>query len=237
MDPPVHFRHQPDNDRFELVFNYVNAAANIDRAFHFQRLISETIDATFARIRTNIEKELKKGGGGKKKKPQKNPADGNNCQAIQIVLTTQPATESIKTWIDFVAFVSESTANQAVLKVGEQNFNVTYNHPYVRQVAMPAMILVGFECYPAKFEVVFAEREQCKYQWYRGRAAADGKDDSIEWVECDNGDGFFYTVKSTDFQHKLKVILEMGCPSRVAIFFFCRKRVSTKSSNTRQVFC
>lgn len=223
MDPPVHFRHQPDNDRFELVFNYANEAANIDRAFNFQRLLSETIDATFTRIRTNIEKELKK-GGGKKKKPNKNPADGNNSQAIQIALTTQPATASIKTWIDFVAFVSESSANRAVLKVGEQNFNVTYNHPYVSQIAMPAMILVGFGCYPAKFEVVFAEREQCKYQWYRGRAAADGKDESIEWIECDNGNGFFYTVKSTDFQHKLKVTLEMGCFRSGNLLFFSSGR-------------
>lgn len=205
MDATAQFRHQPNTDRFELVFNYVNQAANINRLFNLQRFLSETTDATFNRMRTNIEKELKK-VGGKKKKPIKDATGGSGSGAIQIELITKPSTGLIETWIDFLAFINENTANQAELRIGEQSLRITYNYPYVSLIAMPAMMLVGYDCYPAKFDVVFAERQQCKYQWYRGGVTDDKKDESIEWIECDNGKDFFYTVKSSDFQHKLKVI-------------------------------
>lgn len=90
------------------------------------------------------------------------------------------------------------------LKVCDQEFSVAYNYPYVSQLTMPTIILVGFDCYPAKFEVIFTERDQCSFEWYKGIPSAKKNDLEIVWDKCKT-DGFFYKVQSTDLNHKLKV--------------------------------
>lgn len=208
MDEIAYFRHQSGTDKFELVFNYKNADAGIDRVFNLQRMVSETIDATFARIRTNIDKELKKGHGGKKKKPARN-APGNQeggCSVMPVELLTVPSTE-IQTWLDFIAFVEQSDS-KTTLKIGERKYAVTFNDPYVSQMSLPAVILIGYNCYPSRFEVVFAERDQCSFQWYRALPIPGEQNASnFNWIQCDNGNEFFYNVNANDFKHKLKVIV------------------------------
>lgn len=209
MEDIAYFRHQSGNEKFELVFNYKNADAGIDRMFNMQRMVSETIDATFARIRTNIDKELNKGrSGGKKKKPTKN-AHGNmesgGSSVILIELLTTPTVE-IETWLDFIGFAEQSDT-KTTLKIGERNYSATFNDPYVSQMSLPTVILVGYNCYPSRFEVVFAERDQCSYQWFRALPTSDEQNAAnVSWIQCDNGNGFFYNVNANDFQHKLKVI-------------------------------
>lgn len=198
----AYFRYHPNTDKFELVLNYVNADAGVDRVFNLQRSVSETIDATFNRIQTNITKELiKRKGGGKKRNRSNEPQ-----VSIEIELITVPADKTFETWMDFIAFIQQEDANEAALKVNEHSHKINYNYPYVSQMFMPAVILVGYVCYPSRFEVVFGERDECAYQWYRGLPIAGEKtDENIQWVECNNGNGFFYNVNANDFQHKLKV--------------------------------
>lgn len=198
----AYFRHQPTNDKFELVFNYVNTDAGIDRVFNLQRAVSETIDATFTRIRTNIAKELNK-RGGKKKIFASNLKQGSDSTKIELV--TGAVSRTFETWIEFIKFIELDT-NEAILMINEQGYKITYNDPFVAHMSMPTVILVGYDCYPTRFEVVFGERDKCLYQWYRGLPIAGQKtDENIKWIECDNGNGFFYNANANDFQHKLKV--------------------------------
>lgn len=83
-----------------------------------------------------------------------------------------------------------------------QEFEVAYNFPYVSQLTMPTVILVGFDCYPAKFEVVFTEPDKCVFEWFKGQPNAN--ETEVVWSKCEQ-EGFFYRVQPDDLRHKLKV--------------------------------
>lgn len=102
----------------------------------------------------------------------------------------------------FLADVDSHEFKATKLKVCGQEYDVAYNYPYVSQLVMPTVILVGFDCYPAKFEVIFTEREKCQFEWFKGLPNANEQD--IVWSKCDQ-ERFFYRVQPNDLGHKLKV--------------------------------
>lgn len=70
---------------------------------------------------------------------------------------------------------------------------------------MPTLILVGYDCYPAKFEVVFTEQDKCLFEWFKGLSNSENDTESnIVWNKCEQ-EGFFYRVQPNDLRHKLKV--------------------------------
>lgn len=207
----AYFRRHPNTENIELTFQYKNDALNIDRVFNFQRSLTETIETTLGRIRTNFEKELrKKGGGGgkKKKKPTDEPAGSEQSKPvevnIQLLKDGQPIEKEV-TWSDLFAEQGDGVNEEGLLlNILEQEYAVTYNYPYIGQFALPTIIMAGYQCYPAKCEVFFAKREDCLYEWFRGKAAEDANDaSSIDWQKC--GESFFYDVVATDVRHKIKV--------------------------------
>lgn len=68
---------------------------------------------------------------------------------------------------------------------------------------MPTVILEGFNSYPAKFDIVFTERDKCQFEWFKGKCD-DGNATEISWSKCES-EGFFYQVQRDDLRHKLKV--------------------------------
>lgn len=100
------------------------------------------------------------------------------------------------------ANVNEHEFKLSKLKVCDQEFSMAYNYPYVAELTMPLTILVGFDCYPATFKVEFTEREKCLFQWYRSKPSPD-KSHPV-WDKCEE-ESFFYRVKESDLNHKLKV--------------------------------
>lgn len=200
----AHIRHFENTRNFEIVFHYRNVAAGIDRIFNFQRNIDETIDLTLKRIRTNIQKEFDKIGGKKKKKPKADASEENSTGVKKVEIDLVTGRDDSTTWSNLLAKAATPHFDSLVLKVCEQEFQVTYNYPYFGNISLPSVILSGFQCYPAKFEVFFAERESCSFEWYRGLPAANKRDSDIVWMKCD-GSKFFYDVRSDDLGHKLKV--------------------------------
>lgn len=203
----AYFRHHANTENIELTFQYKNVAFGIDRIFNFQRSLTEPIETTFGRIRTNFEKELrKKGGDGGKKKKKSTSETVNNeqCRAvdlnIQLLKDGQPIAKDM-TWA--ILFAADGGAEGLVLKVLEQDYIVTYNHPYIGQFALPTIIMVGYQCYPAKCEVFFAKLEDCRFEWFRGKAQDEASDSKIDWEIC--GESFFYDVTAADVRHKIKV--------------------------------
>lgn len=72
----VYLRHQPNDQQFQINFQYKNQDLDIDRVFNFSRNVQETIQACTDRIRTNMEKEfLKKFRKKKVKVPKDIAAD------------------------------------------------------------------------------------------------------------------------------------------------------------------
>lgn len=206
----AYFRHHANTENIELTFQYRNDAFGIDRTFNFQRSLTELIETTFGRIRTNFEKELRKkcgGGGKKKKKPTAESVSSEQNQAvdvnIELLRDGHPIGKDI-TWADLFAAEGEGVNGKGlVLKVLEQDYIVTYNYPYIGQFALPTIIMVGYQCYPAKCEVFFADRRDCRFEWFRGKVEDESTDATIDWQQC--GEVFFYDVTAADVRHKIKV--------------------------------
>lgn len=201
----AYVRHFKNTRNFEIVFHYRNVTVGIDRIFNFQRNIDETIETTLKRIQANVQKEFSKvSGGKKKKKPKADPSEENQPGITTVEIDLVAEKDDSTTWSILLTKVETSDFDSIVLKVCEQDFKVVYNYPYVNQILLPSVILTGFQCYPAKFEVFFAERESCSFEWYRGLPTANKRDSDIIWIKC-VGSKFFYDVQSHDLGHKLKV--------------------------------
>lgn len=69
---------------------------------------------------------------------------------------------------------------------------------------MPTLILVDFNCYPSEFAVEFTERDECLFEWFKGKPNTNENDPITVWDKCGE-DAFFYKVQSDDLNHKLKV--------------------------------
>lgn len=208
MNQNAYIRHHSESKTIEVVFHYVNANTGIDRVFNFQRNIDEKIQTALARIRINVEKEFDKQSGATKKKSKKGKAASSNetksdDKEVDLVIEKDEST----TWKDLLTNANNNSLEGSVLKIFDQQYKVTLNYPYVSQIVMPTVILVGYDCYPSRFEVFFAERDECSFEWYRGLPTESKNDDDIEWIKCENGSGFFYNVQSMDFQYKLKVYI------------------------------
>lgn len=219
----AHIRRHGNANSIEIVFRYNNPQIGIDRVFNLQRNIAETITSSLQRIKTNVDKEFSK-NLKKKSKKTKNAAatsDASSSSAAAAapsappipprevdLLTEQTERSASTTWSDLLVNVDQHEFNGSKLKVFGQEFTLAYNYPYVSNITMPTVILVGFSCYPSKFEVEFTKRDECQFEWYRGRPTQNKKDSSdIEWNKCEQ-EGFFYNVQSKDLQHKLKVTLD-----------------------------
>lgn len=208
----AHIRRPADAATFEIVFRYQNQNVGIDRVFNLQRNITESITSTMNRIKTNIEKEHNK----KLKKTKKSKTSNTSAKAEsassgdssdQIVVDFVIERSETTTWSEIFANVDYHEFKTTKLKIVGQEFSVAYNYPYVSQVALPSVILVGFQCYPAKFEVMFTDRDKCTFEWYRGLPTPSKDDSNIVWSKCEQ-EGFFYDVQPSDLRHKLKV-----CPN------------------------
>lgn len=201
----VHVRRHVDATNIELVFRYQNPQIGVDRVFNFERNLSETINSTINRIKNNIEKEHNKKKKNKKKAPKGEGETVQPTQPIPIEVDFLFERTESTTWTDLLANVQDDTFKESKLKICGHEFSIAYNYPYVSEITMPSLILAGFDCYPAKFDVEFTEREKCIFEWYKGLPVAKGRDDDIVWNKCDQ-EGFFYKVQADDVHHKLKVI-------------------------------
>lgn len=203
----AHIRRHANAETVEIVFHYQNLGVGIDRAFNLNRSISEPITSSLNRIKTNIEKEYEKKlnkNKKSKKSKQENAESGEASTSVDRLVDFMIEKTETTTWIDLLANVDEHNFRDAKLKVYGQEFSVAYNHPYVMELTMPTVILIGYDCSPAKFEVAFTERDKCRFEWYRGLPSDSKNDSDIVWNKCEE-EGFFYRVQKTDLHHKLKV--------------------------------
>lgn len=198
----AHIRRPTDAATFDLLFRYQNHEIGVDRVFNFQRSLGETIYSTLNRIKTNVEKENHKKLQRLKKIKQKKGEIVNNSSQIEVDLLIEK--DESTTWTDVFTNVDDHEFKTNKLKVGDQEFVVAYNHPYVNELTMPSVILVDFDCYPAKFEVHFTERDKCRFEWYRALPSTTKNDPNRVWTKCEY-EGFTYRVQPNDLRHNLKV--------------------------------
>lgn len=63
---------------------------------------------------------------------------------------------------------NNGTMDDVLLQIVGEPYKVIYNTPWVEVITLPTSILAGFFIYPAKLDLLFAEKKHSKFEWYRG---------------------------------------------------------------------
>nr|XP_019553522.2 LOW QUALITY PROTEIN: 2',5'-phosphodiesterase 12-like [Aedes albopictus] len=217
----AYFRQLPNEEQCAICFHLSSERYRIDKVFNFSRNVTENIDASLERMRANIEKEVKK-KTNKKKKNKSEPAEGS----LEASSSSKEEQAVPKVSVRFFDVGSEQDVKdmaiadllnkirgeeQILLKIMDNDFRIDYNSPVVQTINLPQSILAGFYVYPSKLELLFAEKDQSEFQWYRGKMPKSNNAQQIEWTPV--GSGFTYMAKPDDVGSHLKVV----CVPRNAI--------------------
>ncbi|XP_065077061.1 2',5'-phosphodiesterase 12 [Ochlerotatus camptorhynchus] len=209
----AYFRQLPNEAQCAICFHLASERYRIDKVFNFSRNVTENIDASLERMRTNIEKEVKKKSNKKKKNK---PGTGEqlpeteNSQAMQELPDVKVRFFDVRKEQDLQDITISELLNkvrneeQILLKILDDDFRIDFNSPSVQSINLPQSILAGFYVYPSKLELIFAEREQSEFQWYRGKMPKSNNAQQIEWTPV--GSGFSYRAKPDDVGCHLKIV-------------------------------
>lgn len=208
----AYFRHLPNVDQCEITFHLASDKYRIDKVFNFCRSITENIDASLERMRTNIEKEVKK-KVNKKKKSKSAPSvpqvdveqvHEQELPAVEVRLYDDLKKQEIRDIAFSELLIKLKDEEQILLKILDDDFRIDFNSPSVQTITLPHSILAGFYVYPSKLEMVFADKEQSEFEWFRGTMPKSKNVKQIEWKSV--GKGYSYLAKSDDVGHHLKVV-------------------------------
>ncbi|XP_053677994.1 2',5'-phosphodiesterase 12 [Anopheles nili] len=210
----AYFKHVAGDEQCQISFHLIIEKFKIDKVFNFNRSLTESIDNSLERIRSNVEKEFSKKLNRKKKvkKPSEvsycNEVDSNISQVeavplqepIDVTISTSNGKLSNITIAELLSTLNSLT--EVYLTVLENKFQIAYNSPEVHALKLPSSVLADFFVYPSKFELHFATRECSEYKWYRGLMPKSGNAQQIQWEHV--GNEFTYMAQKTDVGYYLK---------------------------------
>jgi 2',5'-phosphodiesterase len=182
---------------FQFSFLLRSELLGVDRQFNFSRQLSEKVSDFLARISTNVErsvnkkKKRKKVTGGEERQEDANKIEVNLLRGGEQV----PGDKLCKD----VIFDSG-----LCLLVQGTEYSVILNAPWVSLITLPSSIMAGFPVYPLKLEVLFADKSDCTFYWYKNTSTNTGKRLPINWVDV--GSGFYYTPSTCEIGCHLKVV-------------------------------
>lgn len=184
-------------DEFQLSFQLRNGLLGVDRQFNFSRQLSEKVNDFLARVTANIERKVnkkkkkKKGTGEEEKQEEGNKIEVSLFRGGERV----PGDQMCKD----ILFDSG-----LCLQILDTKFSVILNAPWVSLITLPSNIMAGFPVYPLKLEVLFADKSECKFFWYKNTGTSRGKKMPEDWVEV--GSGYYYTPSTCDIGCHLKIV-------------------------------
>ncbi|XP_055540860.1 2',5'-phosphodiesterase 12 [Wyeomyia smithii] len=210
----AYFRQLPNEEQCAITFHLASERYKINRVFNFFRDVTENIDASTERIKANIEKETKKRMNKKKKAKSGTPSEQLGTTELALVNDVLPEVgvrffdcdkeQDIKgiAFSELLKRVHEE--KNILLKILDDDFRIDFNSPAVQTINLPQSMLAGFYVYPSKLELVFAEKEQSDFHWFRGKMPKSKNAQLIEWEQI--GTGFSYMPTSDDVGHHLKFL-------------------------------
>jgi len=193
----AYIRCQDGAEQFQLSFQLRNQLLGIDRQFNFSRRLSEKVNDFLGRITTSIERSINK--KKKKKKGASEEDKQEEANKIQVCLLRggeQVPGDKVCKDILFDSGLS--------LQVLDTEFSVILNAPWVSLITLPSSIMARFPVYPLKLEILFANKHECSFCWYKDTSSSTGKKVSANWVEV--GSGYYYTPSTCDIGCYLKLV-------------------------------
>ncbi|XP_058824214.1 2',5'-phosphodiesterase 12-like [Topomyia yanbarensis] len=211
----AYFRQLPNEEQCSISFHLVNERYKINKVFNFCRNVTENIDASAERMRANIEKELKKRTNKKRKanvgtaseelvKTDPVPEMSSSVSEVSVRFFDMEKEQDVKD-MPFSELIEKIQVERHILlKVLDDDFRITLNSPSVQTISLPQSILAGFYVYPSKLELIFADKDQSDFQWFRGRMPKSNNAQLIEWEMV--ATGYSYLVSPADVGHHLKFV-------------------------------
>ncbi|XP_075211300.1 2',5'-phosphodiesterase 12 [Lycorma delicatula] len=200
MDKPTaYFRLLNGSEQFQVTFLYKDETLNVEREFNFNRRLSEKVEDFLNRVKTNLEKVLLK------KKKKNKEQSGNEASTFevsaQIIKNNTPVSGS-----EICKDVLFSGCNTGlILKMNDIDFLISVNCPWVISVVLPTSMMVGFPVYPSKFEILFGNKTDSLFDWYKTKVSNQHQLllKSCAWQKL--GTGFTYIPTIEDLGCHLKL--------------------------------
>jgi 2',5'-phosphodiesterase len=193
----AYIRCQDGANQFQLSFQLKNELLGVDRQFNFSRQLSEKVNDFLARITTSIERNVSK----KKKKNKGTSEEGKQEEANKIHVSLLLGGEVVS---GDQACKDVLFDNGLCLQVLDTQFSVILNAPWITLITLPSSIMAGFPVYPLKLEVLFADKSDCSFCWYKNTSTITGKKVPADWVEV--GFGYYFTPSTCDIGCYLKLV-------------------------------
>jgi 2',5'-phosphodiesterase len=182
---------------FQFSFQLRNELLGVDRQFNFSRQLSEKVSDFLARISTSVERSVNK--KKKKRKGISTEEKQENANKIEVSLLRDGEQVPGDQLCKDILFDSG-----LCLLLLDAEYSVILNAPWVTLITLPSSIMAGFPVYPLKLEVLFADKSDCTFCWYKNIHTSTDKRLPTNWVEV--GSGFYYTPSTCDIGCHLKVV-------------------------------
>ena len=155
----LHIIDQPSNT------TKANDNTNIKRIYNLDRLKSEEVGRTIARLSTNIGKPLHK----KLKKKDKNAAFPEiNIKLFRNGVEVNDSDSNEHAWF---------SADE--LQIGNIKYKIEVNLPEVKSLKIPTYFMPGYATFP-KIELEFSNYDDCIVDWYRELSLTEQNHTNIE---------------------------------------------------------
>lgn len=192
----AYIRYQDGADQFQLSFQLKNELLGVDRQFNFSRQLSEKVNDFLARITSSIErnankKKKRKGTCEKEQEEESSKIHVNLLHGGEVVSGDQACKDIL-------------FDNGLCLQILDTEFSVILNAPWVALITLPSSIMAGFPAYPLKLEVLFADKSDCSFCWYKNTSVTVGKKVPANWVEV--GSGYYFVPSISDIGCFLKLV-------------------------------
>jgi hypothetical protein len=193
----AHVRCFEDEGKFNLILSVTDPNSERTREILLERNLQETVDTLLRRLCSKVSNASAKSKKKTKKQRSEEPTEtaADDSLSVHFLKNGSPVSGDVICSDLFRDVASE----ELTLKVGEREFQICINRPYVENVFMPKVLLAGFPAYPRKYSLFFANEKECDYSWYK-------HDDKGGTETCDPlHSGYVYTPTTQDIGSHLRL--------------------------------
>lgn len=185
----VYLRIHNDKEQFELSFRYHERSLGVNRQLNFTRNLLEPVSTFLERLSMKVNFSQKK---KRNKLKVKSATDENDIAKIAINFLKDGKLVSG----DLLCKDLFEGNSNIVLLIGDQEYRILKNHPWVESVALPKSIMAGYPVYPIKLVSLYMNEEESDFSWYRVMNKGS------EYLFS----GAIYTPSVLDIGHRLKLV-------------------------------
>lgn len=160
VKPEAYLRIKNESDTFYLSFMYCTSEPNLRKQIHFNRDLSETVGTFLNRLSAKVSQSLET-----KQKKKKNKDETTTTTPVTVVDANILKNGELVSGDTLCKEVFQTDNSTMELKVGDQNYVILKNHPWIETMTLPKSIMVGYPVYLCKFSAYYTAIEESEFSW------------------------------------------------------------------------